>query len=323
MNIIKTITLLLSFSIHFFANAQDSMYNVYKQKALQHLKAGENKKAIEVYNKAFAVLDGKGYRDDRYNAACAWSLMGNADSAYHHLFIIAYKSGYSDYIHMSIDTDLDSIRDDKRWDILIKKVKENDAKKEEWESRVLVAELDSILITDQKYRRHVEMVEKKYGRDSDEMNRLWKTINYWDSVNLVKVKDILEEHGWPGPDEVGYRRSNAIFLTIQHSDIETQNKYLPVMREAVKNKKASGSSLALLEDRVALRNGGKQIYGSQIGRDGDGKYYVLPLKDPEHVDERRAKVGLEPLNDYTQYWNFNWDVAAHNKRMQEAENKKD
>ncbi len=39
------------------------------------------------------------------------------------------------------------------------------------------------------------------------------------------------------------------------------------MREAVKKGNANSSSLALLEDRVALRKGEKQIYGSQIGRD--------------------------------------------------------
>lgn len=38
------------------------------------------------------------------------------------------------------------------------------------------------------------------------------------------------------------------------------------MREAVEKNNARASSLALLEDRVAMRKGGKQIYGSQIKR---------------------------------------------------------
>ncbi len=44
------------------------------------------------------------------------------------------------------------------------------------------------------------------------------------------------------------------------------------MRKAVKNKKASASSLALLEDRVTLKQYKKQIYGSQIRRGESGKY---------------------------------------------------
>lgn len=322
MNLIKPISTLLCLLFQFIAGAQDSMYNVHRQKAQEHLLARENKLAVETYNKAFAVLGGKGYSVDRYNAACAWSLLGNADSAFHHLFIIANKSGYSSYVHMSIDTDLDTIRSDERWQQLIAKIKDNKAKEQEGMNTELIAVLDSVLITDQKYRWQIDVVEEKHGRDSEEMKELWSTINYWDSVNLVKVKAILDEHGWLGREEVGSEGNRALFLTIQHADIETQNEYLPIMREAVKNNKASGSSLALLEDRVALRNGGKQIYGSQIGRDEEGNYYVQALEDPEHVDERRAEVGLGPLNDYTQNWNFNWDVEAHKKRIQEAENKK-
>ena len=46
-----------------------------------------------------------------------------------------------------------------------------------------------------------------------------------------------------------------------------------MMRDAVKMVKAKGSSLALLEDRVALRQGKRQIYGSQIGRDETTNLY--------------------------------------------------
>jgi hypothetical protein len=92
-----------------------------------------------------------------------------------------------------------------------------------------------------------------------------------------------------------------------------------MMREAVKNKKARASSLALLEDRVNLREGRKQIYGSQIGTFKDGKYYVQPLEDPDNVDKRRAEVGLGPLNEYTQHWHFNWDAAAYKKQLPEIE----
>ena len=50
--------------------------------------------------------------------------------------------------------------------------------------------------------------------------------------------------------------------------------------------------LALLEDRVALRQGKKQIYGSQIGMDPEtGEYFVSPLEDPDNVVERRIKMG--------------------------------
>ena len=95
------------------------------------------------------------------------------------------------------------------------------------------------------------------------------------------------------------------------------------MREAVKSGKASGSSLALLEDRVALKQGKKQIYGSQIGQDSDLKlYYVLPLEDPDNVDKRRAEVGLQPLSDYVNHWQIKWDVEQYKKDLPTIEAKR-
>ena len=64
------------------------------------------------------------------------------------------------------------------------------------------------------------------------------------------------------------------------------------MREAVKNRKARPEQLALLEDRVALAQGKKQIYGSQIHQDPkSGKYFVAPIEDEPNVNKRRAAVG--------------------------------
>lgn len=94
------------------------------------------------------------------------------------------------------------------------------------------------------------------------------------------------------------------------------------MREAVKNKKASGSSLALLEDRVALGEGKRQIFGSQIGRDTEtGKYFVLPLEDPDNVDKKRAEVGLGLLADYVKRWQIEWNVEEYKRQLPEIEAK--
>lgn len=54
---------------------------------------------------------------------------------------------------------------------------------------------------------------------------------------------------------VGNKGSTTLFLVIQHADLGTQVKYLPMVREAVKQHKAQASNLALLEDRVALGQG--------------------------------------------------------------------
>jgi hypothetical protein len=89
-----------------------------------------------------------------------------------------------------------------------------------------------------------------------------------------------------------------------------------MMRDAVKKGNAQGGSLALLEDRVALRQGKKQIYGSQIGSSEIQLYHVLPMEDPDNVDKRRAEVGLSPLADYVIHWQIKWDVEQYKKDLE-------
>jgi hypothetical protein len=85
-----------------------------------------------------------------------------------------------------------------------------------------------------------------------------------------------------------------------------------MMRAAVQDKKASSKDLALLEDRTALNQGKKQIYGSQLGRDDKTKkYYLLPLEDPGNVDKRRAKMGLIPIAEYLRQWGITWSIQTN------------
>ena len=97
-----------------------------------------------------------------------------------------------------------------------------------------------------------------------------------------------------------------------------------MMKAAVKEGNARPSSLALLEDRVGLGQGKRQVYGSQIGIDQEtGEYYVLPLIDPENVDKRRAEVGLGSISQYVGNWDMTWDVEKHKERTKIAEAKKE
>jgi hypothetical protein len=149
-----------------------------------------------------------------------------------------------------------------------------------------------------------------------------KLINKIDSINLIKVKQILDQYGWLGADVIGSNGNLTLFLVIQHADLASQEKYLPMLREAVKNKKASASNLALLEDRVALRQGKKQIYGTQIERDKvTNSYYISPLEDPDNVDKRRAAVGLQPLGEYVKQWQIKWDVEQYKRDLPTIEAK--
>lgn len=189
-------------------------------------------------------------------------------------------------------------------------------------NETLIKELDSIHHNDQVYRGQLEHVQRTYGGDSNEMQALIKKTNTNDSINLIKIEAILEKYGWLGTDVIGHEGNSTLFLVIQHSPLASQQKYLPMMREAVAKGNAEAKSLALLEDRVALRLGKRQLYGSQISWDmKTNEYYVLPLEDPDNVDKRRAMVGLGPLSDYVSKFNMKWDVEQYKKDLPSLEEK--
>ena len=290
-------------------------YSAHIKNAEESYAAKDYKASADYYSKAFKSNDWKGTATDRYNAACSWSLAGNADSAFFQLERIVTKMNYTNLGHITSDTDLDNLHKDKRWNDIISIVKQNKDKAEEGMNKPVIAILDTVFKEDQSYRMQIEGVIAKYGRDSKEVKDLWKVIEEKDAVNLKKVVAILDKYGWMGPEEIGGQGNQTLFLVIQHADLDVQLKYLPAMREAVKNRKAQPSALALLEDRVALRQGKRQIYGSQVGMDKNGKAFVSPLEDPDNVDKRRAEVGLQPLADYVRNWQIEWDVEKYKKEL--------
>ncbi|HLV41299.1 MAG TPA: DUF6624 domain-containing protein [Brumimicrobium sp.] len=301
-----------------------SKYDSFVKKADSLYNAKDFKNSAVEYQNALDANDGKAYPNDRYNAACTFALAGDSKNAFYHLFYSAEHPRilYDNYNHITTDSDLNSLHKDEQWEKLIEMVKANKDEAEKDLDKPLVAILDSVYREDQTYRRQIGEVEEKYGRESEEMEKHWELINEKDSLNLIKVQKTLDERGWLSSSVIGHQGNSTLFLVIQHSPLEIQEKYLPMMREAVINGNANSSSLALLEDRVALRKGGKQIYGSQIGRDQEtGEYFVSPLEDPENVDKRRAEVGLGPISEYISHWNMTWDVKKHMERMEKEKEK--
>jgi hypothetical protein len=121
-----------------------------------------------------------------------------------------------------------------------------------------------------------------------------------DKRTIARLEQILGEHGWPGIRWVGNEAATAAFLVIQHADLSYQERYLPMMKNAVRSGELAAGQFAMLEDRVLMRQGKKQIYGTQLhsSPESPGKLLVYPIEDPDHVDERRQSVGLPPMAEY-------------------------
>ena len=73
---------------------------------------------------------------------------------------------------------------------------------------------------------------------------------------------------------------------------------LPTIDRMAQHGELGAQDNALLADRVLLAKGKKQRFGTQFTGFGD-HMQMEPLEDPPHVDQRRARLGLSPLADYT------------------------
>ena len=311
-NNIYTLLLLFLFT---GVNAQE--YSKLVSEADKFYETKDYKMSSDLYNKAFKIESKN--PNHLYNGACASSLAGNTKNAFKWLNL-SIEKGWTNLKHLNSDTDLENLHSKKEWGKTVEKLEKKLELIEANYDKPLQAELLTIYDEDQKYRKQIHETLKEFNDDSKEMQDLWKITLQNDSINLLKVKKILDEKGWVGKDKVGAQANSALFLVIQHSDLETQKKYLPMMKEAVLKGNANAGSLALLIDRIEIREGRKQIYGSQIGTNPNTKTeYVLPLIDPDNADKRRAEVGLGSMSDYVKNWNLIWDVEKYKSDLPELE----
>jgi hypothetical protein len=135
--------------------------------------------------------------------------------------------------------------------------------------------------------------------DRDAFRRTAEAAQAIDRENTAWLKQVVAEHGWPTRSMVGDDGSNAAWLLVQHADADPafQRECLDLMTR-LSAEEVLPMNVAYLTDRVLLAEGKKQVYGTQFA-EIEGKQQPRPLEDPEHVDERRAEVGLPSLEEYT------------------------
>jgi hypothetical protein len=127
-------------------------------------------------------------------------------------------------------------------------------------------------------------------------------------VNEVRVAAIIERVGdYPGPEMVGDQR-HTVWLVIQHAPIAFQERYFTLIETATDEGKIGLADWAYLVDRMNMNRGTKQIYGSQMRlREDKNGYEIYSLEDPVHVNERRAEVGLGPIENYIEHWGLKFE----------------
>lgn len=118
-----------------------------------------------------------------------------------------------------------------------------------------------------------------------------------DSEATAFLRDVLARFGWPDAHRFGGRTANRAWLLAQHADddVALQEDCLARMAEHLESGGVAKRDYAYLFDRVAVNRGRLQRYGTQPDwACKDGRLELLPMEEPERVDERRATMGLGP-----------------------------
>jgi len=127
----------------------------------------------------------------------------------------------------------------------------------------LIAELHIIFSDEQTPISERDRLMEKYGAESEEAQAQQKIYKKNHMANELKVSKILDKYGWPGADIIGGRGNTTLYLVVQHSSLETRQKYLPMLKEAVKNGNTPPRYFANVQDRINSDLGKPQVYGEQ------------------------------------------------------------
>ncbi len=306
------ITLLLTFLFIYSLNASsqgfyaidDSTYQSLVQLAFDDLQKGNCKPCVERYELAFAVSQ-RSILSRLRAAACAYECKDDSKWKYHIEF--ALNKDWSTVENILLDKsnrypELSKYTNSEIYSYA--KTFINDAKIKSGYDEILAKELEIIEKDDQMLRQ-----KSDEGMVNEDRLKLWQRIEALDSLNQIKIEQIIVKHGYPGKSKVGAQSSTA-FLVIQHADLAFQEKYFPLLEEAVNKNELDKGSFALLVDRIRVRKGQKQLYGSQLSdKDGDGIFEFDPIEDEVNVNERRKRMGLGTIEEYAKLFGLEYRIG--------------
>ena len=172
-----------------------------------------------------------------------------------------------------------------------------------WSQLLAQTKIDTAAIIEQLAVIHDRDQKTRTAGDSVEY------VSFIDSSNLAQVEALNNQHGWPGKSFVGSAGNSTVFLVIQHAELATQEKYFPLMQQSVAEGESRPQDLALLQDRILMRQGNDQIYGSQVVfNKSTGAPEFWPIEEERNVNVRRAEVGLQPLEEYAKNFGIDYHL---------------
>jgi hypothetical protein len=117
--------------------------------------------------------------------------------------------------------------------------------------------------------------------------------------NAARLRELIEQHGWPAEDIAGKDGAEAAWLITQHAigEPQFQRHALKLLLACAAEGRTPKWHAAYLEDRIAMYEDRPQRFGTQwIDDSRDGRARPWTLAEPDRVNQLRAEVGLDPLH---------------------------
>jgi hypothetical protein len=259
------------------------------EEATASIFCGKNREALDLFRKAWVA--GAQAPKDAYNAACAASRLGLLDEA----VVWLHRSlaiGFHDADHLAKDPDLAPLHGDPRFADISERACEAQARAEAAiEDKPLSAELVH------RANEASELRKQLHERAAPSLKRQLAEL---DGKNAAFIKGVVDKRGWPGRKLVGDKGEWAVWQLVLNAsgDRAFQRRALPLLEKAIQAGDATPRAAAFLVDELLVAEQKPQLYGTRFTSDDKGAQVPFPIEDAPRVDERRAQVGLPPLEVY-------------------------
>ena len=136
--------------------------------------------------------------------------------------------------------------------------------------------------SDQRYRSVERSLGIKKELNNQDSFQLQKKL---DQENLLKIDSLFKIYKkYIGRSLVGDKFKHVMWLVIQHSDLESQEKYLPIVYEAVKIEDLPIGPLKMLIDRIYSKKYDYQIFGSQMNVQLAPEEVIMNVKNEYEIE---------------------------------------
>lgn len=268
--------------------------------------------ALEKYGAAFAQNPSP---ETSYQLASTCALLWTSQMRDTAFYFLNYALQNDSTLEVLYEPSFLSLIDDPRWKTIENtQIKKYEAKNGTIKNEAFARELFRMIIKDQGLMYAGNIERKKYMQNGGYFSTpaifpvlAMEEKNH--AENEKRLFNLIDKYGWPTASSVTEVAAAGAALIINHTTYEIRSKYFPMLEAAFEKGEAQPLRYAKMCDRLLVEEGKKQLYGTQWKFEGN-KRLPHPIDDPEHVDKRRAEIGLGPLSIYLkERFDMDWNVA--------------